>query len=115
MAVLTAPEIIASPCFFFFWLSFRCIRPFVVSVASWPIVGLFLSQRFPDIGAQMDERFLIHHVLDLLKAVPVMRVAIGPDVEYFLDAAGAAGHDDHAIGEIYRFLDGMGNEQYGAR
>ena len=76
---------------------------------------LLLAQRSPDMRAQMDERFEVHHVLDPLVPVPFLGLAHCSDVDDLLDAARAGASSRDAVGEIDRFLDRVGDEQHGAR
>src|SRR5947207_8165183 len=78
------------------------------------VTRLLLPQQPPDVGPQMDERWLIHDILDSLVPVPALVLAKLGNIDYFADTSGTAGHDHNAVGEINRLSHGMGDEQHRA-
>jgi hypothetical protein len=75
---------------------------------------LLLAQQPPYPCAQVDEGLLVHHVLDAIVPVPVLRPPHAADVDDLLDPARPPRHHDHAIGKIHRFLDRVGDEEHRA-
>src|SRR5215471_8655464 len=76
---------------------------------------LFLAQRSPDVRAQMHEALQIHDVLDALVMIPSLGVTYFADIEDFLDPSRASGHHCDAVGQIYRLVHGVRDEENRAR
>ena len=79
------------------------------------VAALRVVQQLPDMGAQVDKRGLVHHILDACVAVSALGLADRLDVEGFADSARPAGRHHDAVGQVHRFFDRVLNEQHGAR
>ena len=58
---------------------------------------------------QVNERRKIHDLFDVLVVAPSFTITHRSDVHDRLHLARASCHDDNTIGEVYRFLNAMGD------
>src|SRR6266704_6266327 len=76
---------------------------------------LLLAQQAPDMRAQMDERRLVHDILDAVVPLPTFFLSHGCHVDDFTDPAWPTRHDDDAIGKVDGLVHRVRDEQDRAR
>ena len=62
----------------------------------------------------MHERSQVHHIFDPGVLIPTFFLPDGLHVQNFFDLARPAGHHDHAVGQVNRLFNRVGDEQHGA-